>query len=361
MKNSYDNTDFLKDFPKRDRGYVAEASVDSSVSDRPVVIMIPQFNDWAPLRFLLTALDSALSEHGRSAHVLIVDDGSTELPSDDFPGPGFATLRGVTILELRRNLGHQRAIAVGLSFVQEHIPCRAVVVMDSDGEDAPGDVPRLLSKFDELGESRIVFAERTRRSESWVFVFFYAIYRVSHRILTGYAVRVGNFSVIPSARMASLVAVSEIWNHYPAAVFRSVQPYCMIPTERAKRLSGKSKMNFVRLVIHGLSALSVYGDIIGVRLLLSTLVLIMLTLCCLAATVVVRFTTTLAIPGWATSAFGSLLLLLFQSVILCFAFSFMILNGRQGATFLPCRDYAYYVKSVKTLYRASSRSIRGRH
>ena len=81
----------------------------------------------------------------------------------------------------------------------------------------------------------------------------------------------GNFSVIPRERLASLVVVSELWNHYAAAAMRSRQPFCTIPTRRAERLDGESKMNFVGLVVHGLSAISVYSDIVGVRLLIADL------------------------------------------------------------------------------------------
>jgi hypothetical protein len=37
-----------------------------------------------------------------------------------------------------------------------------------------------------------------------------------------------------------------------------------VPTERAPRLCGESRMNFVALVGHGLSALSVHAELIGV-------------------------------------------------------------------------------------------------
>ena len=85
----------------------------------------------------------------------------------------------------------------------------------------------------------------------------------------------GNFSIIPRPRLASLVVVSEMWNHYAAAAFKSRQPLCTVPTQRAKRLDGKSKMNFVNLVVHGLSAISVYGELVGIRLLVVTVLLIL--------------------------------------------------------------------------------------
>ena len=173
--------------------------------------------------------------------------------------------------------------------------------MDADGEDDPGDVPRLIQRCREEAFEKIVFAERTRRSESLAFRVFYGLYKTLHVMLTGIRVRVGNFSVIPRARLQSLVVVSEMWNHYAAAAFKSRQPLCLVPTRRADRLSGRSRMNFVDLVAHGLGAMSVYGEIIGVRLLVLACLLIFAALAGAAATVIVRLTTNLAIPGWATS------------------------------------------------------------
>ena len=104
-----------------------------------------------------------------------------------------------------------------------------------------------------------------------MFRFFYHIYRVLHRALTGVSVRVGNFSILPATFLTTLVAMSELWNHYAAAVFRSKLPFTMIPVPRGTRIAGRSRMNFTALVSHGLSAISVFGDIVGVRLLVASL------------------------------------------------------------------------------------------
>jgi hypothetical protein len=320
-----------------------------------VVVLLPLFNDWESLRLVLADLDASLARSGTTAAVVVVDDGSATAPGADFPGGPFEAIGRVEVVELRRNLGHQRAIAVGLAYVEANIPCRAVVVMDSDGEDAPADVPRLLARLDEEGGRAIVFAERARRSESLPFVLCYHLFKILHWILTGSRVRVGNFSAIPRARLASLVAVSEVWNHYAAAVFVSRQPSCAIPTTRAVRRSGRSRMDFVRLVAHGLSAISVHGEIVGVRLLVATLGLMALALAGLVATVTIRLATDWAIPGWATSAIGSLVLVLLQAAMFCVVFSFLILGGRQGSSFLPARDYAHYVGAVRVLREAPAR------
>ncbi len=329
----------------------------TSDKDDGVVILVPLYNDWPACRLLLEALDLALAGHLTAARVVLIDDGSSIEPPDDFPGRSFEILDRVDILQLRRNLGHQRAIAIGLSYLWEHVRCETVVLMDSDGEDAPSDVPRLLAKFRDEGGQKIIFAERARRSESWNFVLFYNLYKFLHFILVGIKVRIGNFSAIPRRRLDSLIVVSELWNHYAAAVVKSQQPYSTIPTHRAKRLSGKSGMNFVRLVAHGLSAISVFGDIIGVRLLVATLGLILLTLLGLVTTVTIRLATNLAVIGWATTAFGILTIILFQAVLLSIQFSFIVLNGRQGTSFLPCRDYGYYVGDFRTVMDGSTETL----
>jgi hypothetical protein len=265
-------------------------------------------------------------------------------------------LTRIQVLELRRNLGHQRAIAVGLSFVEQDRPGRLVVVMDGDGEDDPVDVPRLVAASRADGGRAIVFAERAKRSESLKFRTFYVLYKLLHRLLTGERVRVGNFSAIPPRRLESLVVVSELWNHYAAAAFKSRQPVLLVPTRRAKRLDGRSSMNFISLVVHGLSAISVYSEVVGVRLLVMSLVLIGLIVGGLLTTIGIRLATDLAIPGWATTAAGLLMVLLLQAVMMTFVLSFVILGGRQGPSFLPRRDAEFHVRGIRTIVSAKTGS-----
>ena len=317
-----------------------------------VAVLLPVYNDWAALGLLLGRLDRVLVTGGLTADILVADDGSTqELRPEEFAGP-WAAIGRLEVLHLRRNLGHQRAIAIGLAFLEAERGDRdLVVVMDSDGEDDPADVPRLIERCEQTGRQAMVFAERTKRSESPLFRACYHAYRLVHRVLTGRSVRVGNFSVIPRRRLSSLVVTSELWNHYAAAAVTSRQPFATVATARAKRLDGRSKMNFVGLVIHGLSAVSVYSDAIGVRLMIATGAMIALTLLALAATVAVRLTTDLAIPGWATTVFGVLLIVLLQAILFLVVSSFMVLAGRTAPGFLPKRDYLHYVGSTLEVFR----------
>jgi hypothetical protein len=222
--------------------------------------------------------------------------------------------------------------------------------MDGDGEDDPTDVPRLVAQLQENGYRKLVFAERTKRSESTTFKLFYGLYRFAHKLLTGIPVRVGNFSAVPVSVLRQLVVVSDLWNHYAASVIKARLPYESIPTVRASRLAGKSRMNFVALVIHGLSAISVFGDRVGVRLLIAVTLLAALAFAGLVATLSVRFLTNLAIPGWATYTSGVLFVILMQLLMLVVVFVFVVLGGRDSSSFLPTRDYPYFVDRLTRVF-----------
>jgi glycosyltransferase involved in cell wall biosynthesis len=319
------------------------------------IVLLPVYNDWASLSALLPMIDRSLNDAGRRADVLIVDDGSTREPGPGLARGPFTALGKIEVLKLRRNLGHQRAIAVGLAFLEKRRSPETVVVMDADGEDDPADVPRLLDRLDAGPRRPIVFAERTRRSESWRFQFFYHLYKALHRLLTGQGVRVGNFSAIPRERLRSLVVVSELWNHYAASAFRSRQPFVTVPTRRARRLDGHSSMNFVSLVAHGLSAIAVYSDVVGVRLLVLAFTMGALAVCGLVGSVLARLLTPWAVPGWAAITAGTSLVLLVQALMLALNFSFTILGARTGATVIPRRDFAVYLDGLTTLHEGPPR------
>ena len=162
--------------------------------------------------------------------------------------------------------------------------------------------------------------------------------------------RVGNFSIVPAAQLERLVVIPEVWNHYAAAVFKARLSRETIPTVRAQRLSGQHHMNLVALVGHGLSALSVHAEVIGVRLLVATTVVIVVALLLLGAVLVVRVWTPLAMPGWATPATGLLLVLLFQAIGFALVFVFLVLHGRSQPLFIPIRDFSYFVGGVSVLF-----------
>lgn len=310
-----------------------------------VVVLLPVYDDWASLAQLLPAVAQRLRPLTSSFGVLVVDDGSPSAPIA-LASADASAAAWLRVLRLRRNVGHQRAIAIGLAYIDEHIPCDAVVVMDADGEDRPEDLDALLERFEADGRSRIVFATRARRAERLLFRLCYRIYQIVHLVLTGKGIEIGNFSVVPRARVSSLVTVSELWIHYAAAAVRSRQPLSKVPGVRGRRLDGRSHMGFVALVVHGLSAIAAYSDLVFTRLITGASLLAAAAAIGLGAVVYTRLFTSLAVPGWATFAFGLLLVVLLQTVMFAVGLTFQILGSRQYTTVIPRRDYAHYVLDV---------------
>lgn len=194
-------------------------------------IVIPVYDDWDSVQELLPLIAEQLKITKVCADVMLVDDGSKESPPVRFRWrPSEDSINAIRVLRLHRNLGHQRAICVALCHLHQEVDCNRVLVMDGDGEDAPEDIPRLLAELDSNEKAKIVFAERAKRSEGWMFSFFYTVYRFLHRVLVGHRVRVGNFSVMNRECLESLCTSSELWNHFAASAFATRQPMSFVRT-----------------------------------------------------------------------------------------------------------------------------------
>lgn len=322
---------------------------DKQDKKRKMVILIPVFNDWNALEKLLLLFDEIVLSQEYILEVIVVDDYSTKPLPDSLTDRTYRQIQTVSILRLRLNLGHQRAIAVGLCYIYDNLNCELVVVMDGDGEDNPFEVVRLLDASNSVGNTSIVFAKRGRRSESYTFKGFYVIYKTIYWLLVGRDISVGNFSLLPASLLRNIVVISEIWNHYSASIHRSKIPYIEVNVPRSKRLAGQSKMNLVSLVTHGLSSIAVYGDVVGTRILLSASFLSVFLLSSLLVILFIRLFTDWGIPGWATYASGLLILALFQIILIGTVFSMVILSARSSSNFIPIRDYKYCVDKFYTV------------
>jgi len=314
---------------------------------RRVAIVTPVLDDWPSFAMLVKRIAQHAARDTEWIEIVAVDDGSTEPfdPRTIPPEPGIDAIR---VVHLALNLGHQRAIAVGLVALSSREDLDGIIVMDSDGEDLPEDIPSLL-EASRLSPGHVILARRGKRSESLMFKAGYVAYKFFFRMLTGQGISFGNFSVLPIAAVRRLVHMPELWNNLPAAIIRSRTRMTPVHTVRGMRLAGQSKMNFAGLVIHGLSAMSVYTDFIFVRVLLAAGAVSVASLLALGVVLAVRLGTSLAIPGWATTVFGDLVIILFQAVLTIVATSLLVLAGRSARPIVPVADAPVYIQSVTEL------------
>jgi len=317
----------------------------------PLAIVTPVYNDWESFHELLERLDAVAGTLGDvGLDVIAVDDGSDlDLPSTFLDDVVLKNLQHVEVLRLACNLGHQRAIAIGLSEVDKRGRYAAAIVMDSDGEDRPEDIPRLLGALRE-NVGHVIVARRNRRSEGPLFRAFYVTYKALFRLLTGKRIAFGNFCVLPGQLVGRLVCMSEIWNNLAAAITRSRLPIHHCPTNRGVRYAGQTRMNMVGLFIHGLSAVSVYSDIAFTRALVFSAGLGVVTLAGIVVVMGIRLFTDFAIPGWASYMVGFLVVVLMQALMLSAGALFLLLTNRSMPSIIPKKMSAEYVSDITVLF-----------
>ncbi len=310
-----------------------------------LTIVTPVYNDWESFKILLQKIDTALSGRFNFVNVIAVNDCSSDLFEK---GESIPQRIKLTVLDLAINVGHQRAIIIGLCYTsQTAVENGFTVVMDSDGEDQPEEIENLLNAGINDSSKKIVFAGRHKRSEGLKFRILYVLYKWLFQGLTGRNIRFGNFSCLPNRLLPRIIHNSDFWNHYSASIIKSKMPYMSIPTRRGKRYSGTSKMNFNNLIVHGLSSLSLYLDVIIVRFLKVSFFALLLVLGSLSVILYIRYFTPLAIPGWASSVFTIIVNILVTISLFTFLVILQHLSSRSQNPVPPVKYYKDIILDTK--------------
>ena len=324
-----------------------EVSVTGTLPARRLTVIMPVYNDWQSAALLISDIGIAMADSGYAVDIVAIDDGSTEPPPSTLePGSGIAT---VECLVLAANLGHQRAIAMGLMAVAERSALDLVAVMDSDGEDRPAELRTMIDRAAGQADKAIV-AQRSERSESVLFKTFYGLYTRVFRMLTGQRIAFGNFTVLQPAQVRRVIGNAHIWNNFPAALLHSRIAVDYVPTRRGKRYAGQSRMNFIGLVTHGLGAISVHSEAVFVRILFASLALLLVSSGLGAGALYMKLFTDLAIPNWATTVLGFALVISIQALMMPILMAFLLLNNRSAIQPLPASVALTMIRERRRLW-----------
>lgn len=312
-------------------------------------IVIPVFNDWLSVSKLIPQIDTVGKESQINISLVLVNDGSDEKNNLDIINT-FQSIGSIRILHLACNLGHQRAIAVGLVDISNESNSEVIIVMDGDGEDRPEDIKLLIDEYRNRDANCIVVAKRDKRSEGMVFKISYFFYKLLFRLLTGKRIDFGNYCLLPKRLLCRLVYKDSLWNHLAATVLRSNNELRTVSTYRGNRIAGKAKMNFTGLILHGLSAISVFND----RVLVRAMQFFMLMSVCIAGLTLVFSIASVALYAEIVkiilivciSLFILTCLLLFMSVTLLL----VELSSRSRNSVVPVKDSGIYVQSTELVY-----------
>ena len=235
-------------------------------------ILIAVYNDWSSLDVLLGEIYKKLNQTvWKNYEVYIVNDASTiEIPEKN--------KKKIKIINLFNNIGSQGAISIGVKYIQKNIDdITHLLIMDSDGEDKPEDIVRLLDEC-KNNENKIVFARRKKRRESVLFRVLHFTYKKIFKMLIGKDLDFGNFSCTTKANLNKIVNINNLQTHYSASILRSKIPFSKIDCEKGFRIEGSSKLDFWKHFAHALMSLSVFVDLIAIKFFFISLVGIALSI-----------------------------------------------------------------------------------
>lgn len=308
-------------------------------SNEDLLIVTPIYEDNKASSRLFKELSQTFN---KKVFIIAVDDGSIREPVDvkNIESSG---LKGV-VIKLKRNVGHQRAIAIGLAYVVDHInDSQQVVVMDSDGEDTPVTIQELLAPLQDK-EIDIAVAQRRSRVESFKFKAFYIVYKWLFSILAGKKISFGNFMALKASSVKRLVAMQELGIHVASTVLSSKLRVKPVLLDRGARYAGQSKMNFVGLVLHGFKGLMVFAEDVLVRVGIASAIVAVLSVIG-GLTAITLKVSGFATPGWFSVALGILLLVFLQTGTM--TLMILMLTGVVKGSTVATIDYKAFIDKIE--------------
>lgn len=315
--------------------------MNNNQTESALVIVTPVYEDRDAAKLLFKEISAKIK---CAVYIVAVDDGSVRNPIniEIIKNTG---LDGV-VIKLKRNVGHQRAIAIGLNYVVDELNNQSqVVIMDSDGEDIPKTINNLLEALSGPNTD-IAVATRKGRVETLKFKLFYVIYKIIFKLLVGKSINFGNFMALKMSAVKRLTSMQELWLHIAGCVISSKLRITSCPLNRGGRYAGQSRMNFVSLALHGFKGVMIFAEDVLVRVGVMCLVIAMITI--IAG--LVAFSLKIldfATPGWFSVALGILLLVFLQTGILTLIS--LMLTGVMKNGSINTVDYKEFIGEIQMI------------
>ena len=231
-----------------------------------IIILIPLFNDWKSLNILLQKIEKKFKDK-YIIEVLIVNDCSTE----KCVLSKFTKIKKINVLNLKKNVGSQKAIYLGLNHILKKNK-RIIVVMDADGEDDHSKIDTLIDKVEKNFE-KIVFAKRTKRLEPFFLKTINQIRLIITYLLTGKYLNIGNFSAFHSNNLKNATMKKNLSLAYCSGMLKNFDKISFVGLEKKKRFRDISRVNSIFLIKHSFNIISVfYREVFFRSLILSFLI-----------------------------------------------------------------------------------------
>jgi|SRR5690554_5026451 len=207
-------------------------------------VIIPLYYDAQVIKPLCDRLIPVMSQITNDFEVLFIDDGSKDQTWQTVVELK-ATIPQITAIKLARNFGQQNAIAAGLDNAIGDI----VVIMDSDLQDKPEDIPLLLSAMEREGKDMAI-AKWVTRKESFKKKFFSKLFHNFSARTTKlkYEPGLGIFRVLRRSAVEQLLKVQENTGTIISLIYWAGIDYAVVELNRDPRFAGSSGYNLQKML-----------------------------------------------------------------------------------------------------------------
>ena len=234
-------------------------------------VVIPVYNDQEVLPELYARLAPVLRTLCPTYEIVFTDDGSID---HSFPvlRQLQAADRNIRIIKLARNFGHANAISAGL----EHAHNDVVVIMDSDLQDRPEDIHKLLAAMIDKAAPMAVARWLTRKDSFLKVMASRFFHFVTNRITSLHHVPgLGMFRAIRKEIVEELKKIPENTATSVSLLYWMGYDYAIVDLKRDPRYAGSSgytirkmlKLSFDRIFSYSLFPIqlsSFIGAILGI-------------------------------------------------------------------------------------------------
>lgn len=229
-----------------------------AVTERPMYsVVAPVYNEEETLPHFYSRVVDVMEELNEPFELVLINDGSRDGSARVMSELHERDPR-VRVVDFSRNFGHQIAISAGLDYARGQV----VIIIDSDLQDPPEVIPRLIERWRQGAE--VVYAQRAKRTGETRFklVTASAFYRVIARITSVDIPRnTGDFRLLDRRVVDALVTMRE---HH--RFMRGLSMWVgfrqeAVQYDRHERFAGSTKYPFHKMLRFSIDAITSFSHL----------------------------------------------------------------------------------------------------
>jgi len=220
-----------------------------------ISVVSPVYRSAALVKPFVQRVTAVLQQMKVRYEIILVDDGSPDTSWREIEAV-CADDENVKGILLSRNFGQHYAITAGLDASKG----KWMVVMDSDLQDRPEEIPKLYIEAQEGFE--VVLCRRVLRMDGWFKKSISKLFYSFLGFITGKKIdhTVANFGIYSSKVINQIVGMREAIRYFPMMVMWVGFKTTTIEVQHASRQEGKSGYSLRRLLKLGLDIILSYSD-----------------------------------------------------------------------------------------------------